>query len=267
MREESVVALITQTSQFLPCGSLKATVFAGALKEVPGMRDRILIATKCGIRFPGEPKADSPHRYDFSAEHILWSCEQSLKRLGTEYVDIYQLHRPDALMDPHEVAGAFAKLKRAGKVRYFGVSNFTPSQVAALQSAWPELVVNQVRISLAELGCFHDGTLDQCIERNITPLAWSPMGGGFLGTGGTPDAKDEKRVKLVEVMDQIAGKNGTTRTVIALAWLLKHPSKIIPIVGSSNPERIRESVKADEVELDREDWYRLLVAARGQGLA
>jgi predicted oxidoreductase len=249
------------------CRGMCETVFGQAMKDVPGMRDHILIATKCGIRFPGEPKPDSPHRYDFSAEHILWSCDQSLKRLGTDYIDIYQLHRPDVLMDPQEVAGAFEELKKAGKVRHFGVSNFTPSQVTALQSAWPDIVVNQVRVSLGELGCLYDGTLDQCLERRITPLAWSPMGGGFLGTGGTPDAKDEKRVKLVELMDQIAVKYGTTRTVIALAWLLKHPSKIIPIVGSSNPERIRESVKADEVELDREDWYRLLVAARGQGLA
>jgi predicted oxidoreductase len=247
------------------CRGACEEIFGKVLKKIPGMRDNIVIATKCGIRFPGEPNADSPHRYDFSAEHILSSCDKSLQRLGVETIDIYQLHRPDLLMDPDEIAGAFWKLHELGKVRFFGVSNFLPSFVTALQSRLPfRLVVNQVEISLGRLDPFYDGTLDQCIAERITPLSWSPLGGGFLGSGGKTD--EEKRKAVQDKLDEIAARYQISRTVLALAWLLKHPAGIIPIVGSANPEHIREAVKADEVELDREDWYRLLVAARGEAL-
>lgn len=239
-------------------------IFGGVLKKVSGMRDEVVIATKCGIRF------DPPHRYDFSAEHILRSCDLSLKRLGVETIDIYQLHRPDLLMDPQEVAEAFAQLHAAGKVRCFGVSNFLPSFVTTLQSGCPyPLVVNQVEIHLGRLDCFYDGTLDQCISQHITPLSWSPLGGGFLGTGGTVREDNPRREgleKLLTLVDEIAEQHGVNRTVISLAWLLKHPSGIIPIVGSANPEHIRAATKADEIELSREDWYRILVAARMESL-
>jgi predicted oxidoreductase len=240
-------------------------LFGKVLRDVPAMRGEILIATKCGIRFPGDPSPDSPHRYDFSHDHIIESCEKSLKRLGIETIDIYQLHRPDLLMDPDEVALAFAQLHQAGKVRHFGVSNFLPSFVNALQSKLRfRLVVNQVEIHLGRLAPFYDGTLDQCISEGITPLSWSPLGGGFLGEGGKTD--DPKRQKLIEALDAIAKKYGVSRTVLSLAWLLKHPSKIIPIVGSANPAHIFDAAKADDVDLDREDWYRILVAARNEGL-
>lgn len=245
-------------------------VFGDVLRESPRLRDGMVIATKCGIRFPGDPNPDSPHRYDFSREHILWSCEQSLKRLGTDVIDIYQLHRPDLLMDPQEVAGAFEQLRKQGKVRYFGVSNFLPSFVTALQSALPDpLVVNQVEIHLGRLDCLYDGTLDQCLAQDLTPLSWSPLGGGFLGDGGTVKADHPRRehlLKLQQTLDEVARRCNASRTVTALAWLLKHPAKIIPIVGSTNPAHIADAVKADAVELSREDWYRLLVAARGQAL-
>jgi predicted oxidoreductase len=240
-------------------------IFGRALRRVPGMREEVLIATKCGIRFPGDPNPESPHRYDFSKEHILWSCEQSLQRLGVEAIDIYQLHRPDLLMDPDEVLEAFEQLHVQGKVRTFGVSNFLPSFVSLLQSALPfSLVVNQVEVHLGRLDCFYDGTLDQCLELGITPLSWSPLGGGWLGDGGK--AKDEVGEKLLEVLDEVAASHGVSRTAISLAWLLKHPSGIIPIVGSANPQRIREAAEADAVNLSREDWYRILVAARGKPL-
>jgi len=240
------------------------------MKEAPSMRKEILIATKCGICFPGEPNPDSPHRYDFSAEHIVASCDASLRRLGVETIDIYQLHRPDLLMNPPEIAEAFTKLRNAGKVRYFGVSNFMPSFVSALQAHCDfPLVVNQVEIHLARLDCFYDGNLDQCIERGITPLSWSPLGGGVLGAGSVL-AEDNPRYTVLkglrDKLDSIAEQRGVSRTVVALAWLLKHPSGIIPIVGSTNPDNIRDAVKADEIDLSREDWYRLLVAARGEPL-
>jgi predicted oxidoreductase len=252
------------------CSGACESVFGGVLKKASGMRDRVLIATKCGIRGNGEPNPDSPHRFDFSAEHILRSCDQSLKRLGVDVIDIYQLHRPDLLMDPIEVSEAFAKLHSAGKVRTFGVSNFSPSFVSTLKATCPfPIVVNQVEIHLGRLDCFYDGTLDQCLADQITPLAWSPLGGGLLGSGGKVDQRHPKREgleNLLKVLDGVASGYGVSRTVIALAWLLKHPAKIIPIVGSANPNHIRDAAKADGVELDREDWYRILVAARMEPL-
>ena len=252
------------------CSGVAEKIFGDVLKEIPGMRARVLIATKCGIRKPGEPNADSPVRYDFSAEHIEWSCEQSLKRLGIETIDLYQLHRPDYLADPEEIAGAFSRLQKAGKVREFGVSNFRPSQVAMLQKACPmPLLVNQVEISLANLSSFHDGTLDLCLANKLTPLAWSPLAGGLLGSGAKnllPSQEAYRPARIVEVLDEVAKQRGVSRTVVALAWLLKHPSGIVPIVGSANPGNIREAVKAVDCELTREEWYRLLEAGRGERL-
>jgi predicted oxidoreductase len=252
------------------CSGVAESILGRALKQVSGMRERILIATKCGIRFPGEPLPSSPQRYDFSSEHILQSCEQSLRRLGIGTIDLYQLHRPDFLMDPDEVAGAFSQLKQTGKVREFGVSNFHPSQVTALQKACPmPLVVHQVEISLAYLTCFSDGTLDQCLTEKMTPLAWSPLAGGVLGSGWQLGPQDPRRSRLLPLqkeLDAVAAERGTSRSLVALAWLLKHPSKIVPIIGTIKPDRIREAVKADDLDLTREEWYRLLLAARGEKL-
>ncbi|NNM88305.1 MAG: aldo/keto reductase [Phycisphaerae bacterium] len=252
------------------CRGSCESIFGEVLREQPELKRRALVITKCGIRFAGDPHPTSPHRYDFSAEHILHSCELSLKRLNVQTIDVYQLHRPDLLMDPAEIAAAFDKLRQQGKVRYFGVSNFSPSFVSALQSALPfPLVVNQVEIHLGRLDCFTDGTLDQCLENRITPLSWSPLAGGLLGTGGQVPPQHPRHdvlVKLVEVLDKMAAALGVSRTVVALAWLLKHPSGIIPIVGSCNPEHIRDAVRADSLELSREQWYELLVAARGKSL-
>jgi predicted oxidoreductase len=245
-------------------------VLGQTLREVSGMRQQIVIATKCGIRFGGDPTPASPHRYDFSKEHILRSCDLSLARMGIETIDLYQLHRPDLLMNPPEIADAFEQLHRAGKVRYFGVSNFSPSFVACLQAHLKHhLIVNQVEIHLGRLDCFYDGTLDQCIERNMTPLAWSPLAGGWLGTGREPGLNDPNyaQKKLVlSVLDEVARELGVSRTVAALAWLMKHPSQINPIVGSANPDNIREATRADGVEMSRDQWYRILVAARGKAL-
>jgi predicted oxidoreductase len=238
------------------------------LGEVPGMRRQVLISTKCGIRLDGEPRPESPKRYDLSGEYIVNACEQSLNRLGVETIDLFMLHHPDYLADPHEVAGAFAQLQDAGKVRYFGVSNFRPTLVSALQAACPmPLVVNQVEISLAKLDCLTNGTLDQCLERNISPMAWSPLAGGLLGDGAQrllPSQQSYRTAAIVTALDEIAKERGVTRSVIALAWLLRHPSRIIPIVGSTNPDRIRDATRATQLELTREEWYRLLRAARGE---
>jgi len=252
-------------------GGGQAEVILGeTLKQIPGMRERILITSKCGVRRPGEPNAESPQRWDFSPEYIVQACEGSLKRLGVETIDLYMLHRPDFLGNPHAIAGAFAQLYDAGKVRFFGVSNFRPSLVNALQAACPfPLVVNQVEISLVQRATFEDGTLDQCMEKGIVPMAWSPLGAGLLGDGARrllPAQQGYKPEAVVKVLDEIAKTRGVSRTVIAYAWLLKHPSHIVPIVGSTNSQRIREAVRSTEFELTREEWYRLFLAARGEPL-
>ena len=250
------------------CGGEAERILGEVLKDVSGMRNRIAIVTKGGIRPGGDPEPDSPGRYDFSASHIINACEQSLLRLGVETIDLYLLHRPDLLADPEEVAQAFSQLKGAGKARCFGVSNFRPTLLTALQAACPmSLVAHQVEISLAKLDAFTDGTLDQCLIERITPMAWSPLAGGLIGEGANrllPSQKSYRPEQFLPVLEAVAKARGASRTAVALAWLLKHPSRIIPIIGTTNPERIREATKAAELELTRDEWYRLLIAARGE---
>jgi predicted oxidoreductase len=241
-------------------------IFGRVLRDTPGMRDQVLIASKCGIRWRGDPEPSAPHRWDFSKEHILRSCEGSLRRLRTDRIDLYMLHRPDYLADPQEVAAAFSQLSQQGKVLHFGVSNFRPSLLAMVQGACPmPLVVNQVEIHLGRLDCLEDGTLDQCLRKRITPVSWSPLAGGMLGGSGSVDSSNPRAAGLqvlLQVLDAIASDHGVSRAVVSLAWLLKHPAGIIPVVGSAAPERIREAAKADSLELTREEWYRILVAAQ-----
>jgi predicted oxidoreductase len=254
------------------CRGEAERILGSVLREVSGMRESVLVATKCGIRPAGSPDPQSPQRYDFSSEHILAACDESLSRLGIETIDVYMLHRPDYLCDPEEVAEAFARLQAAGKVRHFGVSNFRPSLLKALQAACPmPLLVHQVEISLARLDTFSDGTLDQCLAERITPMAWSPLAGGLIGAGAKrllawQTAYKDKMNQLLPVLDSVAAARGVSRVAIALAWLLKHPAKIIPIVGSAVPERIKDAAAADAVDLTREEWYRILLAARGEPL-
>lgn len=248
-------------------GGCAEEIFGMALKKVGGMREGVLIATKCGIRFKGDPDPEAPYRYDASADTIVRCCEGSLKRLGVETLDVFMLHRPDFLMDPAEVAGAFARLEREGKVRAFGVSNFLPSQARLLQQACPmPLVVNQVEIHLMRLEPFQDGTLDQCLADTITPLAWSPLAGGRLVDANPIELHTQghaHRIHVREVLDQVAREMEVSRTVVALSWLLKHPAGIIPIVGSTRIDRLDEALRALEVSMSREQWYRLLEVSHG----
>ena len=248
------------------CRGVCEKILGDTLREVRGMRERIIVTTKVGIRFPDEPNPGAPHRYDFSAEHILASCDRSLKRIGIDTIDLYLLHRPDMLMDPHEIAPAFDKLRAAGKVREFGVSNFKPSLMSMLQKHLNVTIVcNQVKVNPAHMDPMYDGTFDWCIENNVTPQAWSPMAAGLMGAGAEPKPDNPRReglMSLVSIMDEIAKARETTRDVIALAWLLKHPAKIMPVIGTSKPDRIRAQAKADEIELTRDEWYKIFVAAR-----
>lgn len=241
------------------------SVFGEWLREHRGTRGRLILTSKCGIRRAGEPGEDAPHRYDFSKQHIVQSCEQSLRRLGVDTIDLYLLHRPDVLMDPPQIAEAFDELREQGKVRWFGVSNFTVAQFEDLQAALDQpLVCNQIEIHPGRLAPIEDGTLNTMRRLGVTPTAWSPIGGGAFGDGSQP--RDDHTGRIQKALDDEAQAHGVSRTAITLAWLMKHPSGIMPIVGSRHPDRIRDAVAADEVELSREAWYRIYLAARGKAL-
>jgi predicted oxidoreductase len=240
-------------------------LFGEFLRGNRGLRERIIITTKCGIRWAGDPDAEAPHRYDFSAEHIQRSCEGSLQRLGIDAIDVYLLHRPDVLMNPDEVAAAFDRLHAAGKVRHFGVSNFTPTQVAWLQSRLSApLLCNQIEVHPLQLAPIEDGTLDALAERRITATSWSPLAGGRLGD--PPSPASDAPARLLTALDVEACACGVSRTSILLAWLLRHPAEVLPIIGSRRPDRIRDATAADSVDLSREAWYRIYLAARGKPL-
>lgn len=241
-------------------------IFGEVLREVPELRRQVRVLTKAGVRRADDPPG-SPYHYNLSGEHLIRSCEGSLQRLGIEAVDLFLLHRADWLTDPADVAAAFAKLKAAGKVKCFGVSNCRPTLVDALSAACPmPLVVHQVEISLGRLAAFEDGTLDQCLAAKMTPLAWSPLGGGQFADGANRLLKYQEGYRtegVVPLLDEYAKPRGVTRSALALAWLLKHPAGILPIVGSTNPQHIRDAARAVEINLSREEWYCLLNAARG----
>ena len=252
-------------------------VFGKVLEEIKGIRDNIVIQSKCGIRFPGDPNSKSPGRYDFSYEHIVDSVEGSLNRLKVEQLDILLLHRPDPLMEPEEVAKAFDKLQQIGKFRYFGVSNFNPDQMGLLQNSLDQpIVINQIEISLLHNHVINDGILtnqlsgkyaaatgilDYCGLKDIQVQAWSPVALGKIFN--PPNDADENIKMLTKQISQYAEEKGTSKEAIALAWLMKHPAGIQPVIGTTKPERIIDSCKADEVTLTREEWYNLFAIARG----
>jgi len=239
-------------------------LFAEVLKEDPAIRDKIILTSKCGIIKKGMPTDYDPGRYDFSKEHIIKSVEGSLKRLGTEFLDLLLLHRPDYLFDSEDVNEAFEDLHKSGKVLNFGVSNFHPSQLTLLQSSCTRpLIVNQLEFNIHNIAIMTDGSLDQCQMHQISPMAWCPLGGVvYPAWGNIFSEEDECRIK--KEFDLQAEKYGTENWLIMLAWILRHPAKIFPIIGSTNPGRIRMALRALDLDYSREDWYRLLEARNGQ---
>ncbi len=242
------------------------TIFGEWLKTDPSIRENLVLTSKCGIRFADSANPGDVMRYDFNPDYIVRQTEGSLKRLQIDTLDLLLLHRPDYLFDPTEVAGAFAQLHASGKVRYFGVSNFTSSQLELLQSACPFPLVNhQVEINLHKVASIEDGTLDQCIMKKMAASAWCPLGAvAYPAWHNTFEPEDELRLK--KEIDRQADAYEATPSQIALAWILRLPSKVLPIIGSTKPERIREAVEALEIEYTKEDWYRLLEARNGHRL-
>jgi predicted oxidoreductase len=237
------------------------SLFGEALREEPALREKLQLISKCGIKLisPNRPAHTIKH-YDTSRAHILASVDNSLQQLQTDYLDVLLLHRPDPLMNADETAAAFTTLLEAGKVRHFGVSNFTPSQFDLLASrlSFP-LVTNQVEISVMHLDAFLDGTLDQCQRLRIAPMAWSPLGGGDLFRSATPQA-ERLRSALATIGEQLGG---ATIDQVALAWLLSHPANIIPILGTGNLDRISAAVSATALTLTREQWFTIWSASTG----
>ncbi len=233
--------------------------FGNVLKSRKDLRKKMRITTKCGIKLTSENRPEHKIKsYDLSAEHIIASVEKSLASLQTDYIDVLLLHRPDYLFNPHEIAAAFSKLKKEGKVLDFGVSNFSPSQFDLLHSLTP-LVTNQVEISLLHRNAFEDGTLDQCQKLNVIPTAWSPLGGGLLFKEGA----DEKIQAIQKTLSTLAEKYSATSDQILYAWLRKHPAGIIPVLGTSKIERIQIAKQALDITLTHEEWYMLWEAALG----
>lgn len=239
--------------------------FGSALRREPSLREKVQLVTKCGIIMPAEARPEfTYHYYDTSREHIVASANRSLKLLGTDYLDLLLIHRPDPLMDPDEIAGAFDELYQAGKVRHFGVSNFTPSQVAMLRGSMDlPLEVNQVQCSVTHMDPLHDGTLDQCRQLDILPMAWSPFGGGELFSG------DGARVQRLRVeLEKVANETDAGGIdQVALAWLLKHPAQMVPVIGTGRIERITSAAAALDLELSREQWFRIWTASAGHEVA
>ena len=253
--------------------------FSAIWEEVPGLRDKVIVQSKCGIRYQGEPNELAPKRYDFSYEHIVFSVEESLRRLKTDYLDVLLLHRPDALVEPEEVARAFDELHRAGKVRAFGVSNHTAAQIQLLQHYVTQpLVTNQVQLSLVHpqlidnavvfnrdgMGIMSrsEGTLEFCRLQGITLQAWSPLAGGIV-SGKVTSGSDDRITQTAARVAQLAAEKGVSKETIVIAWLLRHPAHIQPIIGTTHPGRIAAACQADRIVLSREEWYWLFEAGRG----
>lgn len=241
-------------------------VFARTVSKTPGLREKIIIQTKCGIR---------NGYYDFSKEHIINSVEGSLKRLRTDYIDILLLHRPDTLMEPEEVAEAFTTLQQSGKVRYFGVSNQKPLQIELLAKYLKQrIIINQLQLSITDTGMIDSGLnvnmknsasldrddsiLEYCRLKDITIQPWSPFQYGFF-EGVFLD--NPKFPELNKKINEIAQAKSVTNSAITIAWILRHPAKMQPIVGTTNPQRLKDICKASNIELTRKEWYDLYCSA------
>lgn len=268
------------------------TAFGEVLKRSPGLRECLVVQSKCGQIMHGDPDPGDPYQVDLSRAHILKSVEGSLRRIGTDHLDILLLHVPDALMEPHEIGEAFAALKQAGKVRHFGVSNFSASQIARLKRGIDvPLVVNQIQLGLghshplvdgmewavevgqdgldvmtgkkayfvnAYAGPAAQGLLDYCFLNDIQVQAFSPIRGDLIAP---TEATSPRTRQAAALLAEIAQRKGVTPAAVALAWLLRHPEGIVPVFSTSRPERIAENCKGDEVELSRSEWYALFSAA------
>ena len=228
--------------------------FGKAYAESGIKREEIQLISKCGIQLT-RGRDNKINHYQYDKEYIIWSAEQSLKKLNTEYLDLLLMHRPSPLMEPFEMAEALQHLLDSGKVKQIGVSNFTPTQVAMLEKAIP-VSGNQVEFSLTHDQPMYDGTFDDCIANARLAMAWSPLGSFFR-----ENDKQTKRIK--KAMEPLEEKYSANESQLLLAWILKHPAKIHPVIGTTDKKRIEQSAKAAEIDMELQDWFSLLVASQG----
>jgi len=237
-------------------------LFGEALAAQPSLRSRMQLVTKCGIKLVSERRPGHAIKsYDTSRAHVLASVDESLRAMHTDHIDLLLIHRPDALMDPDELANTFEGLRAAGKVLHFGVSNHAPSQLALLNNRIG-LATNQIELSPLHLNALTDGTLDQCLDLGIRPMIWSPLAGGRLFKAG-----DETAQRVRTVLEALGRQHQVSVATMAYAWILRHPSRPVPITGSQRLEALQEAVAALSLPLAAEDWYRVLEASLGRTVA
>ena len=230
--------------------------FGNAFAESGIKRSQIELISKCGIQYIGNSRPDlKVKHYNYTKEYIIWSAENSLKHLKTDYLDLLLLHRPSPLLQPEVVAEAVSTLKKEGKIKSFGVSNFTPSQTDLLNK-YVGAEVNQIEFSLTQHTAMHDGTLDHMMLNNIQPMSWSPLGYVFK-----EDTEQTRRIH--KQLGALLDKYNATEDQLLLAWILKHPSNIIPVVGTTTKQRLKDAYAATKINLELEDWFLILVACQG----
>ena len=229
--------------------------FGNAFSESGIKRETIQLISKCGIQYLSENRTNKVKHYNYSKDYIIWSAEESLKHLKTDYLDLFLLHRPSPLMHPDDISEAISSLKKQGKIKEFGVSNFIPSQVELIANS-TEISVNQIEFSLTQHSAMHDGSLDQMMLKKMIPMAWSPLGFVFKD-----DTEQTRRIH--NQLSELTDKYNATEDQLLLAWILKHPSHIHPVVGTTNKKRLIDAVKATKINLELEDWFLMLVASQG----
>jgi predicted oxidoreductase len=262
------------------CRGKSESVFGEFLARNAGLRDKIILQSKCGILLPGQPQAGMPGRFDLSFSHIVDSVDHILQRLRTDYLDILLLHRPDPLVEPEEVAQAFDRLKRTGKVQNFGVSNHTPAQIDLLKKYVEQpIVVNQIEYSPVHT-VLHDaaihgnmkrphygnpgeGTIEYCRMHDIALQAWGPLAKGML-SGRNLGPETEPRIReTASLLERLAHEKSVSREAIVIAWVLRHPARVMPVLGTTDPERLRACCQATKVQLSRIEWYQIYTASMG----
>ena len=229
--------------------------FGKAFQESGVDREKIQLITKCGIQKVAEGRGNGIKHYNYSENYIIWSAEQSLRHLQTEYLDLLLLHRPSPLMHPDPIAKAITKLKNQGKIKSFGVSNFMTSQIAMIESAIP-VSANQVEFSVTSSEAMYNGIFDDCITHGRMAMSWSPLGSYFK-------EKSSRIERISIVIDGFSAKYGCTSDQLLLAWILKHPAKVFPVVGTASAHRLKDAMAATKIQLELEDWFVMLQASQG----
>ena len=237
-------------------GYTTESAFGTAFSKTAIVRSKVQFISKCGIQLVSPNRPNKIKHYDCSKAYIIASAESSLKHLKTDYLDALLIHRPSPLMHPYEIVEAIQHLKKEGKIRCFGVSNFTPSQVDLISSE-VAIDINQIEFSAVQHQALFNGSLDQLLKNKITPMAWAPLGAVF-----SSESSAQKK-RIIEQLDVLAQNYNATPDQLLLAWILKHPSGIHPVIGTTNLKRIEASVAAVSMNLTSEDWFKILEASQG----